>query len=120
MRNFNFDQEDFVMSFMIKGVFLFLSILFLSVYGHAQQVYICKIKSDADIKVWITNYKNEATLKVFVTDYKSDAKGFKGIWYFTKYQSDAAWKIFYTKYKSEADIIIFFTKYKSEAGWVKK
>jgi hypothetical protein len=55
-----------------------------------------------------------------VTEYKSEAKGVKGIWYYTKYKAEADWKIFYTGYKSEADIVIFYTKYKSEAGWVKK
>ena len=59
-------------------------------------------------------------LKVFKLDYQSQAKGNKGLWYFTKYQSQANKKIFFVDYESLSDLKIFFVKYKSQAGWRKK
>jgi hypothetical protein len=53
---------------------------------------------------------------VYETKYIVEAKPYSGLWYWTKYKSQADWKVYFTKYKSQADLIVYFTKYKSEAG----
>lgn len=50
---------------------------------------------------------------VYDTKYSSDNE--PGVWFYTKYKSDARAVIYYTQYKSEADLIVYFTKYKSDA-----
>jgi hypothetical protein len=50
---------------------------------------------------------------VFETPYQSEND--PGVWFFTKYKSNARARIYYTQYKSEADLVVYFTKYKSEA-----
>lgn len=82
---------------MNKFFLTFSFLLALCIKSYSQQVYVCKYVADADIKIFVTQYKSEATLKVYVTEYKADAKGIKGIWYFTKYKTDADWKVFFTK-----------------------
>jgi hypothetical protein len=103
-----------------KALILFALTVAMMLPASAQQVFVSKYKSEADIKVFVTKYKSEANLVVFVAEYKSEAKGIRGIWFYTKYKSDADWKVWFAKYKSEADIVVFFTKYKAEAGWRQK
>ena len=50
---------------------------------------------------------------MYDTQYSSDSE--PGVWFYTKYKSDARAVIYYTQYKSEADLIVYFTKYKSDA-----
>ena len=63
--------------------------------------------------MFVTQYQSEANCIVYETAYRSDME--PGVWFFTKYKSDARASIYYTQHKSDADLIVYFTKYKSEA-----
>lgn len=53
----------------------------------AAQIYITDYASDADAKVYVTQYQSDANCIVYETAYKSDND--PGVWFFTKYKSDA-------------------------------
>jgi len=101
-------------------ILISLLILTFSFSSKSQKVFEVKYKNEADVVIFITQNLYDADLKVYVTQYPSDVNGFRGIWYFTKYEYDADLKIYYTKYRSEANLIIYLTKYRSDAGWRKK
>lgn len=93
-------------------------ILFAQV-AYAGELYICKYKNEAEIKVIPVHSKGEADLLVFVSDKKFDAKGKDEIWFYTDSKANASAKIFFVKNKGEADLKVFFVKNKGEAGWKK-
>ena len=71
--------------------FLVALCFFSSNEASSQVVYITKYKSDADKIIYVTKYKSDANLIVYESDYKSDARPMSGIWYYTKYKSEAGW-----------------------------
>ena len=65
-----------------------------------------------------TEYRSQADVIIYKTNYRSQAKGNKGIWFFTKYVSQSDKKVFFTQYRSLADVKVYFTTYRSQAKWV--
>ena len=53
----------------------------------AAPIYITNYPSEANAKVFVTQYKSEANCIVFETPYQSEND--PGVWFFTKYKSEA-------------------------------
>ena len=48
----------------------------------------------------------------------NQAKGNKGLWFFTEYSNQADKTVFFVDYQNQADLKIFFVNYSNQAGWV--
>ncbi|WP_114636326.1 hypothetical protein [Polynucleobacter necessarius] len=53
----------------------------------AAQIFVTNYPSEANAKVFITKYPSEANCIVYDTQYSSDNE--PGVWFYTKYKSDA-------------------------------
>lgn len=71
----------------------------------------------ADVKVCEVRYEYEADLLVYVTSDRFEAKGSRGIWFFTPNSFDSDFTIFFTEYTFEADIKVYFVEQRYQAKW---
>jgi hypothetical protein len=79
---------------------------------YSQMVFQTVHRSQADFILFETRWLSDADLIIYKTESRREAKGEKGVWYFTKFRGEATVKVFFTKYRSEADFTIHFTKWR--------
>jgi hypothetical protein len=70
-----------------KILALLVLVAFAPPGAFAAQIFITNYPSEANAKVFVTKYPSEANCIVYETQYSSDNE--PGVWYYTKYKSDA-------------------------------
>jgi len=113
-------SQKLVLMKIIRAILFLLAIVLLSNYqGHAQKVFSCDSKYDADVKIYVVDSKYDADLCVYKVDSKYDADDNKGLWYFVDSKYDADKKIYFVDSKYDADLKIYFVDSKYDAKWMK-
>ena len=102
---------DFMVLNLIK-IIVILSIVSCKTPIFSQVVFQTVHRSQTEFILFETRWISDADLIIYKTERRREAKGEKGVWYFTKFRGEATVKVFFTKYRSEADFTIYFTKWR--------
>ncbi|MDG1393304.1 MAG: DUF6150 family protein [Flavobacteriaceae bacterium] len=92
--------------------------MFVIQFASAQKLFSVGYQNHADIAACVMKHANQADLKVYKVDYSNQAKGNKGLWFFTEYSNQADKTIFLVNYPNQADLKIFYVEFENQAGWV--
>ena len=84
-------------------------------HGHNGCYCVVDYKSEANYSVYISNSKVNADKLVYISETPSGSSFERGVWYKKTVCNDNTTKLFFTKYRTEADFKIFQVDYKSQA-----
>ena len=86
-----------------------LILLFFSLVGFGQKVFVASNQSDADFLVYETEDASEANWVVMKTEWENQA--INGVWFYTDNKGDADIKIYYVTDKAKADKVEAYTDF---------
>lgn len=104
----HFTMKRLLLSLILAGL--------MQGFVHAQKIFSCENRYDADFKVYVVKNRYDADLLVYKVSNRYDVDT-DGRWYFVENRYDADKKIWFAENRYDADLLIFFVENRYDAGW---